>query len=114
MTYEYSNRSGHRPKAAGGYATGSVENMKSVKVKTMPIICQSTDDPDHKAVLSAIGPFKPARPHLAPDRFAQWGFLPAGVRAGQACGPHYSVMDRYFTAPWLKANSSQTQERSKP
>ena len=100
-------------KSAGGYATESRDNVKSGKARAMPIIFQNTDDPDYKALLSAVTPYKPLRPHLARERFAKWGFVPANLRPGEACDPH-EVMDRYFADPWWKPNGSQTQEQSRP
>jgi hypothetical protein len=71
-------------KSAGGYATATVDEVKSGKVKACPVVFQNTEDPDYKAILAGI-PRLP--PYKKPDnmigdsrgsvigRFREWGLL---------------------------------------
>jgi hypothetical protein len=73
-------------KAAGGYATASIDEVKSGKVKTCPVVFASTDDPDYRTILDGMPRLPPVdyRPstNLQKGTVARWGIdvpVPEGV-----------------------------------
>jgi hypothetical protein len=58
-------------KTAGGYATASMDDVKSGKARTCPVLFQSTNDPDYKTILDGMSRVPPSKPgNLAGP--AQW------------------------------------------
>jgi hypothetical protein len=85
-------------KSAGGYATESIDNVNSGKVKAMPVIFRNTDDPDYQVLLKSIQPFK-AQPYQGPrGRYVKWGLLPPGAAPFDS----HEVLERYWADPWWR------------
>jgi hypothetical protein len=96
-------------KSAGGYAAASVAEVKSGKVKAMPVIFANADDPDYQVLLKSIQPYK-AQPHKGPrDRYVKWGLLPATAAAFDS----HEVLERYWRDPWWKPEGQASRRDSR-